>query len=97
MGINKLTEINYMKKFYLLCAFLFVVTIAVGQQKKFVSYTVQKGETMKSIAKDYDMSRKDLMRLNPGVPKKPRPNTVIIVPNLNYGRGGEVQQAAEDI
>lgn len=76
---------NDMNKIFLLCAFLLVVTISFGQQKKFVSYTVQQGETMKSIAKDYDMSRRDLMRLNPGVSKKPSPNTVIIVPNLNYG------------
>ena len=75
-----------MKKIYLLCAFLFVMTITFGQQKKFISYTVQKGETMKSIAKDYDISRKDLMSLNPGISKKPKPNTVIIVPNLNYGK-----------
>ncbi len=86
-----------MRKIYLLCAFLFMVAITFGQQKKFVSYTVQNGETMKSIAKDYDMSRKDLMRLNPGVSKKPKPNTVIIVPNLNYGKQEVVDEVVTEV
>ena len=84
-----------MKRIVLLCAFFFVVAISFGQQKKFVSYTVKKGETMKSIAKDYQISRKDLMRLNPGVSKKPNPNTVIIVPNLNYGKNELAQEDAD--
>lgn len=60
---------------------LLMVFTACGQQKKYVSYTVKKGETIKSIAKDYDMKTKDLLRLNPDVSRKPSPNTVIIVPN----------------
>lgn len=56
---------------------------ACGQQKKYVSYTVKKGETIKSIAKDNDMKVRDLLRLNPDVSRKPDAKTVIIIPNKN--------------
>ncbi|WP_456461702.1 LysM peptidoglycan-binding domain-containing protein [Lutibacter sp.] len=76
-----------MKKIKWLLLFLFFSTaIIFAQQKKYVSYIVKKGETIKSIAKTYKMSKRDLLRLNPGVSKKPKPNTVIIVPNKNFGR-----------
>ena len=42
---------------------------------------MKKGETMKSIAKNYDASTRDLLRLNPDIGRKPKANTVIIVPN----------------
>ena len=81
-----------MKKIKLFILFLFLgVAIIVAQQKKYVSHTVKKGETIKSIAKIYHLSKKDLRRLNPGVSRKPKLNTVIIVPNLNFGKSvGEV-------
>ena len=76
-----------MKKIKWLLLFLFFSTaIIFAQQKKYVSYIVKKGETIKSIAKTYKISKRDLLRLNPGVSKKPKPNTVIIVPNKNFGR-----------
>ncbi|SDX38202.1 amino acid/amide ABC transporter substrate-binding protein, HAAT family [Lutibacter oricola] len=65
---------------------LLISSISCAQQKKYISYTVKKGETIKAIAKDYNMSTKDLLRLNPDVSRKPRANTVIIVPNKNYGK-----------
>jgi LysM repeat protein len=58
-----------------------MVFTACGQQKKYVSYTVKKGETLKSIAKDNGIKAKDLLRLNPDVSRKPSANTVIIIPN----------------
>ena len=58
----------------------------VAQQKKYVSYTVKEGENMKSIAKGYKISTRDLLKLNPDIGRKPKPNTVIIVPNKNYGK-----------
>lgn len=76
-----------MKKIKFLILFLFFSSaIIFAQQKKYVSYSVKKGETIKSIAKRYDLSKRDLLRLNPGVRKKPKANTVIIVPNKNYGK-----------
>ncbi len=60
-----------------------------AQQKKYVSYTVKRGETIKSIAKDNGMKSKDLLRLNPDVSKRPAENTVIIIPNKNYNPDAE--------
>ncbi|PHR69623.1 MAG: hypothetical protein COA67_09420 [Lutibacter sp.] len=71
-----------MKNIKLLFLLIFMTSLtACGQQKKYVSYTVKKGETIKSIAKDNDMKVRDLLRLNPDVSRKPDANTVIIIPN----------------
>ena len=61
-----------------------IVTASCGQQKRYISYSVKKGETMKSIAKRLDMKTKDLLRLNPDVSRKPKPNTLIIIPNKDF-------------
>ncbi|WP_369048846.1 LysM peptidoglycan-binding domain-containing protein [Tenacibaculum sp. UWU-22] len=63
---------------------LSVLTFAVscGQQKRYVSYKVKEGETMRDIAKRYNLKTKDLLRLNPDVGRRPDANTAIIVPNL---------------
>ena len=71
---------------FLISILVFCAFTLVAQQKKYVSYTVKKGETMKSIAKDYDASTRDLLRLNPDVSRRPDFETVIIVPNKNYGK-----------
>lgn len=60
---------------------IFCIAVSCGQQKRYISYTVKNGETMKSIAKRLDMKTKDLLRLNPDVGRRPAPNTVIIIPN----------------
>ena len=66
-----------------LLVFICIITFAAscGQQKKYVSYKVKDGETMRVIAKRLDMKTKDLLRLNPDVGRRPDANTVIIIPN----------------
>lgn len=90
-----------MKRITLLFVFLFLFTaIAIAQQKKYVSYTVKQGETIKSIAKAYHITSKDLLQLNPDISRNLAPNTVIIVPNLNYGNAdtkvNEIKEAQND-
>lgn len=76
-----------MKKINLLITFLLLFTaLAFSQQKKYVSYEVKKKESLKSIAKNYNISTKDLSKLNPGVSRRPAMGTVIIVPNKSYGK-----------
>lgn len=76
-----------MKGFKLLVILFFVfVATSCGQQKKYISYTVKKGETMKSIAKRLDVKTKDLLRLNPDVGRRPQPDSVIIIPNKEFNQ-----------
>jgi LysM repeat protein len=70
----------------LFLVFLFLVSVvSFAQQKKYITYIVKDGETIKSIAKDFDLSTRDLLKLNPDVSRKPDAETVIIVPNKNFG------------
>ena len=76
---------NYMRKFKILIILLFVVIASsCGQQKKYISYTVKKGETIKGIAKRLGIKTKDLLILNPDIGRKPVPETLIIIPNNEY-------------
>ena len=88
MGVvNPLNFKVFMKKF-ILFTLVFVMCLFTGyaQQKKYVSYTVKRGETIKSIAKANNISTRDLLKLNPGIGRKPKPQTVIIIPNKNFGK-----------
>lgn len=69
---------------FFLCFFTFA--ISCGQQKKYVQYSVKQGETMRTIARKLEMRTKDLLRLNPDIGRKPKANTVIVIPNdkLNF-------------
>jgi LysM repeat protein len=61
-----------------------MIATACAQQKKYIEYSVKRGETMKSIARKLDIKTRDLLRLNPDVGRRPKPNTLIIIPNKNY-------------
>ncbi len=85
-----------MKKIILLlyiCVFSFLG--ACAQQKEYISYTVQEGESLKDIAKKFDVKSKTLSKLNPGISKRPNPNTVLLVPNVNYDENEVVVKASK--
>jgi LysM repeat protein len=88
MGIKAyFINLKFMKTFKFLITLIFLTTSILGaQEKKYTSYIVKKGETIKSIAKEFDISTRDLLRLNPDVSRRPDFETVIIVPNKNYGK-----------
>lgn len=87
-----------MKKIILLFGFcLFTFLVACGQQKKFISYTVQNGESVREIAKRYDVKSRTILRLNPGLKRKPKANTVILIPNVNYSEEEEKARAEAEI
>ena len=74
-----------MRKFKILIILFFVVIASSsGQQKKYISYAVKKGETIKGIAKRLGIKTKDLLSLNPNIGRKPIPETLIIIPNKEY-------------
>jgi LysM repeat protein len=73
-----------MKHFKLLVTiFVFTIAVSCGQQKKYVTYKVKHGETMRSIARKLEVKTKDLLRLNPDVGRRPKADTEIFIPNKN--------------
>ena len=86
--LNHQQQLNgnkFMRKFKILIILFFVVIASsCGQQKKYISYTVKKGETIKGIAKRLGIKTKDLLILNPDIGRKPVPETLIIIPNNEY-------------
>ncbi|WP_299626039.1 LysM peptidoglycan-binding domain-containing protein [uncultured Tenacibaculum sp.] len=67
-------------------AFTLVLAMLVScsQQKRYISYKVKEGESMREIAERINVKTEDLVRLNPDVGENPSTNSVIIVPNPKY-------------
>lgn len=87
---------KYMREFKIIIILFFVVIVSsFGQQKKYISYTVQKGETIKGIAKRLGIKTKDLLSLNPEIGRKPVPETLIIIPNKEYLQKNEITSSVE--
>ncbi len=55
-----------------------------SQQKRYISYKVKEGETMRDIAKRINVETEDLVRLNPDIGDSPSANSTIIIPNPEY-------------
>ena len=70
---------KHLKSIVFLCILTFA--ISCGQQKKYIEYKVKQGETISSIARDYNIKVQDLFRLNPDIDSNLKVNSVIIVPN----------------
>jgi LysM repeat protein len=75
MGI---AYMKHLKFFIFLCILTF--TVSCGQQKRYIQYKVEQGDTMSKIAQKLDMNTPDLIRLNPDVLGEPIPNSFIVVP-----------------
>ena len=94
---QQLNGSKFMRKFKILIILLFVVIASsCGQQKKYISYTVKKGETLKGIAKRLGIKTKDLLSLNPDIGRKPVPETLIIIPNNEYQQIEEASNSIEN-
>ena len=87
-----------MKHFkFLVVFFVFTIAVSCGQQKKFITYKVKKGETMRVIAKRLNIETKDLLRLNPDVGRRPKPDTEIVIPNKKLTKTIDVKDLQKDI
>lgn len=58
--------------------------VSCSQQKRYISYKVLEGETLKDIAKKVNVKTEDLERLNPDVGDNPTVNSTIIIPNPEF-------------
>jgi len=71
---------NQFKVFFLVC--LLTIASSCAQQKNVITYQVQQGETMRSIAKKLAIKTKVLRRLNPGIGRRPAVASFIQVPSF---------------
>ncbi|WP_166461110.1 LysM peptidoglycan-binding domain-containing protein [Flavicella sediminum] len=76
--------------FIVCCLLIFTVFSANAQQKKYITYKIKKGESVRKIAKRYDLKSKDIYNLNPDLKRRPKENTVILIPNVNYTEPAQV-------
>jgi LysM repeat protein len=65
---------------FLVAIFVFTIAVSCGQQKNYITYKVQQGETMRTIAKKLEMRTTDLLLLNPDISRRPSANTAIFIP-----------------
>ncbi|MDO6740116.1 LysM peptidoglycan-binding domain-containing protein [Polaribacter sp. 1_MG-2023] len=85
---------KHLKFFIFLCILTF--TVSCGQQKRYIQYKVQQGETMSKIAEKLAMKTPDLKRLNPDVEGEPRANTFLVVPEKKLNNfKNQVKESAE--
>lgn len=78
--------------------FTLVVSLLVScsQQKRYISYKVKEGETIRDIAERIDVKTEDLVRLNPDIGENPSANSVIIIPNPEYKKSIPLIQKPKD-
>ncbi|WP_245891910.1 PBP1 and LysM peptidoglycan-binding domain-containing protein [Polaribacter glomeratus] len=86
---------KHVKIFIFLCILTF--TVSCGQQKRYIQYKVEKGETISSIARNLNMDAKDLLRLNPDVAGGLRADSYIVVPekSLNNYMSKNIKEQTE--
>lgn len=88
MGSPKI-KYKYMKIKNLILVFLLFAAVQMTAQdeKKYTTYIVKSGETLRSIAKKVGCKYREIKNLNPDVDKKRPPvNTTLVIPNKNYGK-----------
>lgn len=66
---------------YVSVTFLFMVSCGSVAQQQYKSHSVQKGETVYSIAKEYGISEETIYNLNPDAKNGLKVNSVLIIPS----------------
>lgn len=70
-----------MKHFLLF--FLGMTQLVLAQQEKSFKHTISSNETITEIAKKYNVSEKEILKLNPGAENGLKENTQLLIPNNN--------------
>lgn len=78
-----------MKRWYLLVVSFAVVIISFSISNAAVQYTVKKGDTPYSIAKKFNVSHDDLMRVNAISAKRLQPGSKILIPVHSKKKGSK--------
>jgi len=68
----------------LLCILISIASFHLnGQEIKYLTHTIQKGDNVKKLSKKYNVSSELLIRLNPELKNEPSLNSIIIIPFNN--------------
>ncbi|KQO33909.1 hypothetical protein ASF10_17865 [Flavobacterium sp. Leaf82] len=62
---------------------LFLFSVGVSSQEKFIKHKISKGENLTVIAKKYGVKAKDIKEANPNAPKVLKLNSVLLIPNTD--------------
>jgi len=75
-----------MKKIIALISILLAMSLTSYAQdaRKYTTYVVKKGESLKKIAKKVGCKVREIKDLNPDIRRRPKVNTTLVVPNKNY-------------
>ena len=65
---------------------LMVTQVLAQDARKYTTYVVKSGETLKSIAKKVGCKVKEIKNLNPDIGKNPEVNTTLVIPNKEFGK-----------
>ncbi|MBC8757477.1 LysM peptidoglycan-binding domain-containing protein [Kordia sp. YSTF-M3] len=68
-----------------------LLTSCVATAQQYKSHTVARGETVKSIAKQYNISVDDIIRLNPEARRGVRRNNVLVIPSKSVKVSKDVE------
>lgn len=68
---------------YAIVALLCLSQTFYAQQEKMFKHLIQKEETLPSIAKKYNVTVNDIVKLNPGAENGLQENTTLVIPNAN--------------
>ncbi|TYB76960.1 LysM peptidoglycan-binding domain-containing protein [Bizionia myxarmorum] len=74
------------KLLYILGILLFVACGSASQAQNYKTHKVQAGETVESIARQYQLTAFDIYALNPDAKKELKRNAVLIIPNKKIDR-----------
>src|SRR5690606_31130372 len=73
---------------YVSVTFLFMLSCGTTAQPQYKSHAVQKGETIYSIAKEYNISEETIYNLNPDSRNGLKVNSVLILPSNSSVNSG---------
>jgi peptidoglycan DL-endopeptidase LytE len=86
-----------LRNFKMLFVLLLLVSVKVFSQEKPIKHKIAKGETITSIAKQYNIKPNVIYDLNPNARKVLRLNSVLLIPALNLKKETESEIIVEKI
>ena len=85
----------------LLLLIFFAVSVSGCKAQKFTTHSVEKGETLESVAKKYNVTQYSILQLNKEIKQGDdlRPNTILVIPKstgVASNGGGEIKKSTQE-